>query len=109
MGFSCPTFRTIFTSMIEQPQTQQERALGLLKAHGIVRRAELVAAGVTATTIARMKAKGLVNQLGRGLYQLPDAALDTHHTLAEVAKLVPKGVVALTSALSFHDLTDTIP
>ncbi|MCP1835719.1 hypothetical protein J2R76_004059 [Bradyrhizobium sp. USDA 4532] len=56
-----------------------------------------------------MKQKGLVVQLGRGLYQLPDAPIDTHHSLAEAAKRVPKGVVALTSAFSFHDLTDTIP
>ncbi|MGY4315360.1 type IV toxin-antitoxin system AbiEi family antitoxin domain-containing protein [Bradyrhizobium sp. JR3.5] len=56
-----------------------------------------------------MKEKGLVVQLGRGLYQLPDAPIDTHHSLAEAAKRVPKGVVALTSALAFHDLTDSIP
>ncbi|MGY4422226.1 hypothetical protein ACVWY2_004675 [Bradyrhizobium sp. JR6.1] len=55
-----------------------------------------------------MKEKGLVVQLGRGLYQLPDAPIDTHHSLAEAAKRVPKGVVALTSALAFHDLTDSI-
>jgi predicted transcriptional regulator of viral defense system len=56
-----------------------------------------------------MKAKGLVLQLSRGLYQLPDASFDTHHALAEAAKLVPKGIVCLTSALAFHGLTDTIP
>ncbi|MCP1854450.1 putative transcriptional regulator of viral defense system [Bradyrhizobium sp. USDA 4541] len=56
-----------------------------------------------------MKQKDLVVQLGRGLYQLPDASTDTYHSLAEAAKRVPKGVVALISALAFHDLTDTIP
>ena len=30
------------------------------------------------------------------------------HTLAEVAKLIPKGVVCLTSALAFHGLTDQL-
>ncbi|WP_461317890.1 type IV toxin-antitoxin system AbiEi family antitoxin domain-containing protein [Bradyrhizobium embrapense] len=75
---------------------------------GIARPSELATAGVTAATIARMKQKGLVVQLGRGLYQLPDASTDTHHSLAEAAKRVPKGGVALISALAFHDLTDTI-
>ena len=56
-----------------------------------------------------MREKGLVLQLSRGLYQLPDAASDTNHALAEAAKLVPKGVVCLVSALAFHQLTDTIP
>src|SRR5260370_29230418 len=56
-----------------------------------------------------MKEKCLIIQLSRGLYQLPDASLDTHHALAEAAKLVPRGVVCLVSALAFHGLTDTIP
>lgn len=64
--------------------------------------------GITAATISRMKERGLVLRLGRGLYQLPDASFDTHHALAEAAKLVPKGVVCLISALAFHELTDTI-
>ena len=33
----------------------------------------------------------------------------SNHALAEAAKLVPKGVVCLTSALAFHELTDLIP
>ncbi|WP_245315393.1 type IV toxin-antitoxin system AbiEi family antitoxin domain-containing protein [Bradyrhizobium neotropicale] len=36
-------------------------------------------------------------------------SFETHHTLAEAGKLVPKGVVCLTSAFPFHGLTDTIP
>ena len=65
--------------------------------------------GGEAATLARMREKGLILQLSRGLYQLPDAGGDTNDALAEAAKLVPKGVVCLTSALAFHQLTDTIP
>jgi predicted transcriptional regulator of viral defense system len=75
----------------------------------MVRLSEFTEAGVTAATVSRMKAKGLVVRLGRGLYQLPDASFDVNHSLAEAAKLVPKGVVCLTSALAFHKLTDTMP
>jgi predicted transcriptional regulator of viral defense system len=64
---------------------------------------------VTAATVSRMKEKGLITQLSRGLYQLPDAPLDANHSLAEAAKLIPRGVVCLVSALAFHELTDTIP
>lgn len=95
--------------MTQPATTQQDRALALLKERGMARLSELVAVGITAATVTRMKEKGLVTQLGRGLYQLPDASLDTHHSLAQAAKQVPKGVVALTSALAFHELTDTIP
>jgi predicted transcriptional regulator of viral defense system len=47
--------------------------------------------------------------LSRGLYQLHDAPLDAHHSLAVAAKLVPKGVICLDSALAYHELTDRIP
>jgi predicted transcriptional regulator of viral defense system len=90
-------------------ESQQDRAISLLKQQGMVRLSEFREAGVTAATVSRMKEKGLVLQLSRGLYQLPDASFDTHHALAEAAKLVPKGIVCLTSALAFHGLTDTIP
>lgn len=40
-------------------------------------------------------------------YQMPKSTPIT--PLAEAAKLVPKGVICLTSALAFHDLIDKIP
>lgn len=88
---------------------QRDRARKLLKRHGIARLSELRAAGITAATVSRMKQDGDVIQLGRGLYQLPDAPLDTNHSLAEAAKRVPKGIVCLVSALAFHGLTDQLP
>jgi predicted transcriptional regulator of viral defense system len=96
-------------SVMTEGQTQQERVLSLLKRQGMARLSELAKEGITATTVARMREKGLILQLSRGLYQLPDAIGDTNHALAEAAKLVPKGVVCLVSALAFHQLTDTIP
>lgn len=88
---------------------QEDRAVALLKKHGMVRLSEFIQEDITAATISRMEEKGVVVQLGRGLYQLPDAPWDAQHMLAEAAKLVPNGVICLTSALAFHDLTDVIP
>jgi predicted transcriptional regulator of viral defense system len=89
--------------------TQQDRALSLLRERGMARLSEFAEADITAATVSRMKEKGLLVRLARGLYQLPDASLDANHSLAEAAKLVPKGIVCLVSALAFHELTDTIP
>lgn len=89
--------------------TQRDQALTLLKRRGIARLVELQTAGVTATTVSRMERAGEVVRLARGLYQLPDAALDPHQSLAEAARLVPKGVICLASALAFHGLTDQLP
>jgi predicted transcriptional regulator of viral defense system len=90
-------------------QTQQERALALLTTQGMARLSELTRVGITAATLARMRQKGLILRLSRGLYQLPDVGGGANHALAVAAKLVPKGVVCLVSALAFHELTDTMP
>jgi predicted transcriptional regulator of viral defense system len=92
-----------------QPPSQRQIAQAFLEARGIVRLAELRAAGITAATVSRMERDGEVIRLARGLYQLPDALLDAHHSLAEAAKRLPRGVVCLISALAFHGLTDQFP
>ena len=89
--------------------TQRTQALALLKRRGMTRLAEFSEAGITATTVSRMERAGEVVRLARGLYQLPDAALDTQQSLAEAARLVPRGVICLASALAFHGLTDQMP
>src|SRR3984893_13986346 len=88
---------------------QEDRATALLRERGMARLSEFIEQSITATTISRMERKGAIVQLGRGLYQLPDAPLDANHSLAEAAKLVPNGVICLESALAFHELTDHIP
>lgn len=89
--------------------SQPDKALALLRRKGLTRLSEFRRAGITAATISRLEAAGAITRLARGLYQLPDADVDANHTLAEASKLVPKGVVCLTSALAFHGLTDRIP
>lgn len=94
---------------MREPASQRQIARAVLTARGMARLAELREAGVTAATMSRMERDGEVLRLARGLYQLPDAPLDAHHSLAEAAKRVPKGVVCLVSALAFHGLTDQLP
>ena len=89
--------------------TQRTQALALLRRRGMTRLAEFIEAGITATTVGRMERAGEVVRLARGLYQLPDAELDAQQSLAEAARLVPKGVICLASALAFHGLTDQMP
>ena len=57
--------------MTSEPQTQQERALSLLKRRGIARISELTEEGVRRTTIARMREKGLVHSSGAASTNLP--------------------------------------
>jgi predicted transcriptional regulator of viral defense system len=88
---------------------QEDCAIALLQERGMARLGEFIQEDITAVTISRMEQKGVIVQLARGLYQLADAPLDANHSLAEAAKLVPNGVICLSSALAFHELTDRIP
>lgn len=89
--------------------TQRTRALNLLKARGMLRLKDFAAENIEPETLARLVRDKQIIRPARGLYQLPDAAIDAAHTLAEAAVLVPKGVVCLISALQFHTLTLQMP
>lgn len=89
--------------------SQRDLAVAHLQAVGMARMSELASEGVTAATVSRLERDGVVTRLARGLYQLADAPLDVHHTLAQAAKRVPRGVICLGSALAFHGLTDQLP
>lgn len=95
--------------MTRSTENQPSRALALLRRNGLTRLSEFSRAGITAATISRLEKAGAISRVARGLYQLPDASVDGNHTLAEASKLVPKGVICLTSALAFHGLTDQMP
>ena len=88
---------------------QRLRALDLLKARGMLRLKEFVTEGIGPETLARLVREEAVVRPARGLYQLPDAQVEVAHALAEAAVLVPKGVVCLTSALQYHELTLQMP
>lgn len=89
--------------------SQKDRAIALLKVHGPMRGIELSDAGIHPETLARMLKDQTLTRVTRGLYQLADAEVTAPHNLAEVAKLVPKGVICLVSALQFHELTLQMP
>ena len=66
-------------------------------------------AGVGPETAARLVREGIVVRVARGLCELAGTIPDTRRSLAEASALVPKGVICLTSALQFHELTLHIP
>jgi predicted transcriptional regulator of viral defense system len=95
--------------MIDPQKSHRERVTALLADRGMARLTEIKATGATAAAVSRLERDGKIVRLSRGLYQLADAQIEAHHALAEASKRVPRGVVCLTSALAFHDLTDKMP
>lgn len=90
-------------------EPQNARLLRLLGAGAMLRASELRAAGINPQTISRAVEAGEIERIGRGIYQKPDADVEEGQIFAEAALRVPKGIVALVSALAFHDLTDQMP
>lgn len=89
--------------------TQREIMRDLFAQQPILRARELREAGVDGKTIARAVDDGEINRISRGLYQTADADIDADQSLAEIAKRIPNGVIAMVSALAFHELTDQMP
>jgi predicted transcriptional regulator of viral defense system len=89
--------------------TAAERALEIVRRHGIVRPRDLEPEGVTRATLQELHRTGLLIRSGRGIYVPADFELTEHHTLAEVCKRVPHAVVCLASALQFHEITTQSP
>lgn len=82
----------------------QARTLQLARKKGLFRLSEAAAAGIHPESVRRLTRQGQLTRVGRGLYALPQLEPTEHHTLAEVTKRAPKGIVCLLTALRFHGL-----
>ena len=89
--------------------SQRDKLKSLFEKRPILRARELRAAGIAAETIARAVDEGDIDRIARGLYQGGDADINADQNLAEVAKRIPIGVIAMVSALAYHGLTDQMP
>ena len=88
--------------MSKRRDTQLERT-------GAIRPRDLTGVSNPSRYLARLEREGKVVSVGRGLYIGAAAEIGAHHSLAEAARRVPRGVVCLLSALAFHGLTDELP
>ena len=70
-----------------------------------MRAADLEARGVPRGQIYQLARKGLIERQARGIYVASEHPFTAEHTLAQVAKRVPGGVLCLLTALRFHELT----
>lgn len=86
-----------------------ERALQVVREHGVVRSREFDALGIGREYLRLLTARGDLMRLSRGVYVAADAGITAHHALALAARRVPSGVVCLLSALSFHEIGTQLP
>jgi len=76
---------------------------------GTVSSAELIGGGARWEDLYRLRDEGALIELSRGIYRLADAPATAHLDLVAVCRRAPEGMICLTSAASYWDLTDEIP
>ncbi len=89
--------------------TKRQSAIDLAQKLRLIRPRDVEAPELPRGYLFRLSREGILQRLGRGLYQYADAEFDANQSLAEAGKLVPQGVICLLSALRFHDLTTQMP
>jgi predicted transcriptional regulator of viral defense system len=76
---------------------------------GMLRMSDVLSAGISRRTLYAMRDRDIVTQLSRGVYRLASMPELGAPDLVTVSARIPRGVVCLISALSFHELTSQIP
>ena len=89
--------------------SRTEKIIRLAGEAGLIRPRDLDKYGIPREYLRRLCDKGVLERQTRGIYSLRDAELTEHHSLVQVCKRVPKGVICLLSALRFHRLTTQSP
>lgn len=90
-------------------ETHHRKVLKLTRKLGVLRPRDLESVGVPRVYLKQLVESGKLLKTGRGLYVAAGTDLTENHSLAEAAKLSPKGVICLLSALRFHGLTTENP
>ena len=88
----------------------RDKAIRIIRQHGgVIRTGKAIQAGIHPRTLYQMRDNGLLEQLSRGVYRLTGQKAVSDPDLIIVATRIPKAVICLISALSFHEMTTQIP
>lgn len=74
-----------------------------------MRTGEAMAAGIHPEILYAMRDAGILEQLAKGLFRLTEIPELKNPDLVTIALKIPKGVICMISALSFHRITTQIP
>ena len=81
----------------------------LKKRGGLAGYAEILGAGFNKAILKSVLNSGQIQKIDRGLYRLTEGSLLSNPDIVAASIKVPKGIICLLSALSFHDATSEIP
>jgi predicted transcriptional regulator of viral defense system len=81
---------------------RDSRLKPLLRRKPLIRTRDLVPLGIPRNALGSPLAAGRISRISRGVYAVAGHEVSEHHSLAQAAVRVPRGVVCLRSALVFH-------
>jgi len=70
---------------------------------------DLKAQGVHTDTIRKLLTEGKIEKIKPGLYRLTDTTVTAYQGFVDVCMAMPRAVICLHSALSYYELTTTVP
>lgn len=83
---------------------QRDKVIDILSQNVIISSKQLTSEGIHRETIRRLLETGEIMSIGRGLYSSSQFTPDENFASTVAQKMVPKGVICLLSALSFHEI-----
>jgi predicted transcriptional regulator of viral defense system len=106
---ACRIFFGCTLRIMSTTRSTKTNAVLRLAKRGPIRARDLAAAGIPRAYLKRLCDRGLLEQVDRGLYRLPEGPASELSSLADVAKRVPHAVICLLSSLQVHGLTTEAP
>lgn len=89
--------------------SDEEAILSLFDAMTVLRVRDVISAGIHPETLRRMRRRGSINRVSRGLYVKAGATPSPYQALIEALKKMPRGVVCLLTALRYHEVGTQSP
>lgn len=96
--------------MTERAKGPEDRARRLIgQKDGVARTGDALRAGIHPSTLYKLRDRGVLETVSRGVYRLADSRPMSNPDVVTVAARIPRAVLCLVSALAFHGITTQIP
>lgn len=98
-----------FVTLPHMAQRKTEKLVELVRRKHIIRPQDLEDSRIPRNYLARLVKRGQLQKLERGIYTAETLPASEHISLLEVSRKVPRAVICLLSALSFHEIGTQVP
>jgi predicted transcriptional regulator of viral defense system len=90
-------------------ESHEQKLLALAEKRPLLRARDAEEHAIPRAVLGRLVNAGKLERVSRGVYALPGRSITEHHSLAEVAVRVPRGVICLLTALRIHEIGTQAP